>query len=49
MIELKRKGLIFLSSNTASNWNNKLDYTFPTVLVKMESGEIEWCEYQFVL
>ena len=26
MIELKRKGLIFLSSNTASNSNNKLDY-----------------------
>ena len=26
VIELKRKGLIFLSSNTASNSNNKLDY-----------------------
>ena len=26
VIELKRKGLIFLSSNTANNSNNKLDY-----------------------
>ena len=40
MIELKRKGLIFLSSTTASNLNNNLHY-FPTVLVEMESGEIE--------
>ena len=45
----KRKGLVFLSSNTASNSNNKLYITFPTVLVEMESGEIEWFDYKFVL
>ena len=45
---MKRKGLIFLSSNIASNSNNKLDY-FLTVLIEMESGEIEWFEYKFVL
>ena len=44
MIELKRKGLIFISSNTASKSNNKLDY-FSNCL---ESGEIEWFEYKFV-
>ena len=34
VIELKRKGLIFLSSNTASNSNNKLDYFFQLFLLK---------------
>ena len=50
MIELKRKGLIFLSSSTAtSNSNNKLYITFPTVIVEKESGEIEWFDCKFVL
>ena len=49
MIELKRKGLNFLSSTTASNSNITNYITFPTVLVELESGEIEWFEYKFVL
>ena len=48
MIELKRKGLIFLSSSTASNSNNKLYITFPTVFVEMEFGEIEWFDYKIM-
>ena len=40
MIELKGKGLIFLSSNTAtSNWPATNYITFPTVLVEVESGK----------
>ena len=50
MIELKGKGLIFLSSNTAtSNWPATNYITFPTVLVEVESGKIEWFDYKFVL
>ena len=47
MIELKRKGLIFLLIQLVTRTTNYI--TFPTVLVEMESGEIKWFDYKFVL